>query len=84
MLRDHRKLRRVPHLVLIATGSSTSTRSSCATSSSGMFRVDNPEPKPGLRRIVRDELQAQRPAAARPGPRRLDGGEELRMSDELG
>lgn len=54
VLRDHRKLRRAPELVLgdrvqhvypaMMTGIAER-----------MFRVDNPSPKPGLRRIVREE-----------------------------
>jgi electron transfer flavoprotein-quinone oxidoreductase len=54
VLRDHRKLRRAPELVLsdrvqhvypaMVTGIAER-----------MFRVDNPAPKPGLRRIVREE-----------------------------
>ena len=54
VLRDHRKLRRAPELVLgdrvqhlyppMITGIAER-----------MFRVDNPLPKPGLRRIVREE-----------------------------
>ena len=54
VLRDHRKLRRAPSLVLSdrvqhrypAMVTNTVER---------MFRVDNPEPKAGLRRILREE-----------------------------
>ena len=48
------------------TGCSTSTRSSMCDVVERMFRVDNPEPKPGLRRIVRDESRRGRRAPARP------------------
>ena len=37
------------------TGCSTSTRSSIANAVEAMFRVDNPTPKPGLRRILAGE-----------------------------
>jgi electron transfer flavoprotein-quinone oxidoreductase len=57
VLRDHRKLREIPHLVLsdlaqrqlpqIATGVLER-----------MFTVDNPSPKPGLRRILQREIKA--------------------------
>ena len=50
------------------TGCSGTTRSWSATSSSGMFPVDNPEPKPGLRRILREEQRRAR--APLPRPRR--------------
>ncbi len=56
VLRDHRKLRDAPHLVLgdlaqqhlpgLATGIVER-----------LFRVDNPAPKPGLRRIVTQEVR---------------------------
>ncbi|CAN5658354.1 MAG: FAD-dependent oxidoreductase [Ilumatobacteraceae bacterium] len=54
VLRDHRKLRRAPELVL-------SDRVQhlypplVANAVEAMFRVDNPRPKPGLRRIVTAE-----------------------------
>ena len=54
VLRDHRKLRRIPELVLSDRvqheypGFVTSVVRR-------MFQVDNPRPKPGLRRIVREE-----------------------------
>lgn len=54
VLADHRKLRRIPHLVLsdrvqhLYPGFVTSVVER-------MFRVDNPRPKPGLRRIVGEE-----------------------------
>jgi len=54
VLRDHRKLRKVPHLVL-----SDRVQHKYPAFVSGVveriFRVDNPTPKPGVRRIVREE-----------------------------
>jgi electron transfer flavoprotein-quinone oxidoreductase len=68
VLRDHRKLRRAPELVLsdrvqhlypdLVTGVADR-----------MFRVDNPAPKPGLRRIVAQERK-------RVGIRRRDLGRD--------
>jgi electron transfer flavoprotein-quinone oxidoreductase len=64
VLKDHRKLRRAPELVLsdrvqhlypqLVTGVAER-----------MFRVDNPDPKPGLRRILSQEMR-------RAGVRRRD------------
>jgi electron transfer flavoprotein-quinone oxidoreductase len=54
VLRDHRKLRRAPELVL--SDRVQHLYPSMVTSiAERMFRVDNPSPKPGLRRIVREE-----------------------------
>ncbi|HEY7625831.1 MAG TPA: FAD-dependent oxidoreductase [Ilumatobacteraceae bacterium] len=54
VLRDHRKLRRAPELVL--SDRVQHLYPSMVTSiAERMFRVDNPDPKPGLRRIVREE-----------------------------
>jgi electron transfer flavoprotein-quinone oxidoreductase len=54
VLRDHRKLRKVPHLVL-----SDRVQHKYPAFVAGVvervFRVDNPHPKPGVRRIVREE-----------------------------
>ena len=54
VLKDHRKLRRAPGLVL-----SDRTQHRMPGMVTGiaerMFRVENPHPKPGLRRIVTDE-----------------------------
>ena len=54
VLRDHRKLRKVPHLVLSDRVQHRYPAFVTAVVER-MFRVDNPEPKPGLRRIVREE-----------------------------
>ena len=54
MLRDHRKLRRAPELVL-----SDRVQHLYPELITGIvdrvFHVDNPQPKPGLRRIVASE-----------------------------
>jgi electron transfer flavoprotein-quinone oxidoreductase len=72
VLRDHRKLRRAPHLVL--SDRVQHLYPELITSVvERMFRVDNPNPKPGLRRIVGSErrrLGIRRRDLARDG---LDG-----------
>ena len=54
VLRDHKKLRKIPGLVL-----SDRVQQKYPGFVTGVvdrvFRVDNPSPKPGLRRIVREE-----------------------------
>ncbi len=54
MLRDHRKLRGVPSLVL-SDRVQHEYPQFVANVAERMFRVDNPAPKPGLRRIVKEE-----------------------------
>jgi electron transfer flavoprotein-quinone oxidoreductase len=54
VLRDHRKLRRVPALVL-SDRVQHEYPQLAANVVERMFRVDNPAPKPGLRRIVKEE-----------------------------
>jgi electron transfer flavoprotein-quinone oxidoreductase len=54
VLRDHRKLRRAPELVL-GDRVQHLYPSMITGIAERMFRVDNPSPKPGLRRIVREE-----------------------------
>jgi electron transfer flavoprotein-quinone oxidoreductase len=56
VLADHKKLRRAPHLVL---GDRTQLRypELVCNIVEGMFRVENPAPKPGLRRIALRELR---------------------------
>ena len=72
VLKDHRKLRRAPHLVL--SDRVQHVYPELITSiAERMFRVDNPAPKPGLRRIVASErkrLGISRRDLARDG---LDG-----------
>jgi electron transfer flavoprotein-quinone oxidoreductase len=54
VLQDHKKLRKIPHLVL-----SDRVQHKYPSFVTGvverMFRVDNPTPKPGVRRIVNQE-----------------------------
>jgi electron transfer flavoprotein-quinone oxidoreductase len=56
VLKDHRTLRRAPHLVL--SERVQQRYPALATNVvERMFRIDNPDPKPGLRRILREERQ---------------------------
>jgi electron transfer flavoprotein-quinone oxidoreductase len=69
VLRDHRKLRRAPGLVL-SDRVQRLYPSLVAQTVEAMFRVDNPRPKPGLRRIVtreRKRLGVRRRDLARDG-----------------
>ncbi len=54
VLRDHRKLRRAPSLVL-SDRVQHRYPDMIANTVERMFRVDNPTPKPGLRRILNEE-----------------------------
>jgi electron transfer flavoprotein-quinone oxidoreductase len=54
VLRDHKKLRRAPAMVLSDRVQHLYPEM-VANTVERMFRVDNPAPKPGLRRILRDE-----------------------------
>lgn len=54
VLRDHRRLRKAPHLVL-SDRVQHLYPGMVANIAERMFRVDNPTPKPGLRRIIREE-----------------------------
>jgi electron transfer flavoprotein-quinone oxidoreductase len=54
VLRDHRKLRRAPSLVLSDRVQHLYPQM-MANTVERMFRVDNPSPKPGLRRILNQE-----------------------------
>ena len=54
LLRDHRKLRRAPSLVL-SDRVQHLYPDMIANTVERMFRVDNPAPKPGLRRILNEE-----------------------------
>jgi electron transfer flavoprotein-quinone oxidoreductase len=56
VLRDHRKLRRVPGLVLSRNVQERYPQLACNVVER-MFRVDNPAPKPGLTRIAREEAR---------------------------
>jgi electron transfer flavoprotein-quinone oxidoreductase len=57
VLKDHRKLRRAPQLVLSDRVQHLYPQF-VANVVEGMFRVENPAPKPGLRRIVMRERKA--------------------------
>lgn len=54
VLKDHRKLRAAPHLVL-SDRVQHEYPAMITNLVERMFRVDNPNPKPGLRRILREE-----------------------------
>ena len=56
VLEDHRRLRDIPHLVLSDRVQHHYPTFVCNVAER-MFRVDNPAPKPGLRRIVRQEAR---------------------------
>lgn len=64
VLRDHKKLRSAPGLVLSDRAQNMYPALACNVVER-MFRVDNPEPKPGLGHIMREELR-------RAGGRMLD------------
>ncbi len=74
VLRDHRKLRRAPQLVLSDRVQHLYPQM-VADVVEGMFRVDNPHPKPGLRRIV---TRARRRAGIRRRDLLRDGWDALR------
>ena len=80
VLRDHRKLRRAPELVL--SDRVQHLYPSMVTGiAERMFRVDNPSAKPGLRRIVHEERKRAGVNRARPVARRPRCIQELRMTD---
>ena len=54
VLKDHQKLQEIPHLVL-SDRVQNQYPGFIANIVERMFRVDNPSPKPGLRRILREE-----------------------------
>ena len=56
VLADHKRLRNIPHLVLSERVQHQYPDLMCSVVER-MFRVDNPTPKPGLRRIVQDETR---------------------------
>ena len=78
VLRDHRKLRRAPELVLSDRVQHLYPQL-VAGVVEGMFRVDNPPPKPGLRELLGRERKRlgirstrPRPATASPAGGRSD------------
>jgi len=56
VLRDHRKLRQAPHLVMSDLAQQQLPSLACGVVEQ-LFTVTNPEPKPGLARIVRSEMK---------------------------
>ncbi len=56
VLDDHKKLRHIPHLVL-SDRVQHQMPGLVANVAQRLFTVDNPSPKPGLRRIVRQEMK---------------------------
>ena len=54
VLKDHRRLRHIPELVL-SDRVQQKYPSFVTAVMERLFRVDNPSPKPGLRRIIREE-----------------------------
>ena len=70
VLKDHRKLRARPAPGAVRPGAAAATRPWWPTWSSACSGSTTPTPKPGLRRILREERHASRRALARPAPRR--------------
>lgn len=58
VLADHRRLRRVPGLVFSERVQQAYPQLLCDVAQ-GFFTVDNPRPKPGLRRLLRDAARAR-------------------------
>jgi electron transfer flavoprotein-quinone oxidoreductase len=56
VLADHRRLRDAPHLVMGDLAQRQLPALACGVAES-LFRVDNPDPKPGLLKILRSELR---------------------------
>ena len=80
VLRDHRKLRQAPPLVLSDRVQHLYPRL-IAGAVEAMFRVDNPNPKPGLRRILAGERRRLGCAAATSSATRSPD-EDVRMTVE--
>ncbi|HNA36498.1 MAG TPA: FAD-dependent oxidoreductase [Microthrixaceae bacterium] len=57
VMKDHRKLRQAPHLVMGELAQQKLPAMACGVAEA-MFHVDNPHPKPGLRRIVARQMKA--------------------------
>jgi electron transfer flavoprotein-quinone oxidoreductase len=58
VLKDHRRLRKVPELIFSPFVQRTQPGLVCDIAE-GLFTVDNPAPKPGLRKIVRGAMRAR-------------------------
>ena len=80
VLRDHRKLRGVPSLVL-SDRVQHEYPQFVANVAERMFRVDNPAPKPGLAAHRQGGAAAGRHAAPRSRTRRLGGNAGVRMTE---
>ena len=78
VLKDHRKPRRVPHLIMSERIEQQYPPFVCDLVER-MFTVDNPAPKPGMRRWATGSPRARCPYA-RPDPGRRERLEELYMS----
>lgn len=57
VMKDHRRLRDAPHLVMSDLAQQKLPALACGVAER-MFHVDNPNPKPGLRKILRAEMKA--------------------------
>jgi electron transfer flavoprotein-quinone oxidoreductase len=53
---DHRKLKEAPHLVMSDLAQQQLPRIACGVMEQ-LFTVTNPEPKPGLRKIIRSQMK---------------------------
>ena len=80
VLRDHRKLRHAPRLVLSDRVQHLYPQALAGTVEA-MFRVDNPLPKPGLRRLLARRTQAPGHPAPRRGTRPHGRLEDVRVND---
>ena len=67
MLPDHRRLRAAPHLMLSERMQQRYPRMICDLVEQ-VFTVTNPEPKPGLARLFRDDRGGHGVRLAGPGP----------------
>lgn len=56
VMSDHRKLREAPHLVMSDLAQQQLPRIACGVMEQ-LFTVTNPDPKPGLRKIVRSQMK---------------------------
>ncbi len=59
VLADHRRLRDAPHLVMGDLAQRQLPALACGVAGQ-LFQVDNPEPKPGMYRILRTQMRANR------------------------
>ena len=59
MLQDHRRLRRAPHLILSERMQGPYPQVMCDVAEQ-LFTVTNPDPKPGLVRLLRQSVRTNR------------------------